>query len=114
MKLISLMAGAALAVAAQGVVIAPAHAGSTIPAYCSAGALHQDAPTLREGGSATCSSKASGTSVRVRVWCHHLTPSGSDDYYYAYGPWITQNGKTASVAWCEVNDDERVVIAQVK
>jgi hypothetical protein len=114
MKVTSLVVGTAAALVMSGLVIVPAYAIPEDPAYCGSGPVIQKVPTYRRGGSASCSSKAAGTKVRVRVLCEHDTPTGSVDTYWATGPYVNQDNKTSSVAYCEVNDWATEEYAQVK
>jgi hypothetical protein len=111
MKLLTVAAGICVTLVMQGALIAPAQASSSDYAYCSTGYITKKKPVLLEGGTASCSKQAILTKVRVRIWCEHRTPTGGTDHYAVYGPYVTQDGKTGSVAYCEVNDSPLSVMA---
>jgi hypothetical protein len=79
-------------------------AGLSVPIASPASAFPEHCWATRGQGDnaavAYCYTSASGTRFRGVAYCRYLTPSGSFDHAYFYGPWRVQGDSYTSWAAC--------------
>lgn len=78
----------------------PAAAAEAAVPVCQTFLLHDPGgPDFRpRGGAALCDPSAPGTRVRVVVDC--TAPVWAPPDVRVFGPWVAQDGRTRSIAWC--------------